>query len=181
MTAIRIVLHAILSQGRVDVEVHRHIPLTIGVRLDDPVLTMQALKQGQRDWLRERAECWKASIGLEVCVANAYAFRIHALREGYSDARSDDANGASLGPVAYRCDGLDALLGAVFVNTREPVVSLSWLSYGIVLPRVESGSGAKYASDLWDSSPALFWTQGDTATFAPPGGTEVQCRREPIG
>ena len=142
---------------------------------------VEALKQSQRDWLRERSECWRASIGLEACVANAYAFRIHALREGYSDARSDDANGASLGPVAYRCDGLDALLGAVFVNTREPLVSLSWLTFGIVLPRVESGSGAKYASDLWDSSPALFWTQGDTAIFAPPGGAEVQCRREPTG
>jgi uncharacterized protein len=142
---------------------------------------VKALKQSQRDWLRERSECWKASIGLETCVANAYAFRIHALREGNSDARSDDSNGASLGPVAYRCDGLDALVGAVFVNTREPLVSLSWLTFGIVLPRVESGSGVKYASDLWDSSPSLFWTRGDTATFAPPGGAEVQCRREPIG
>jgi uncharacterized protein len=142
---------------------------------------LKELRQSQQDWLRQRSECWKASIGLKACVANAYAFRIHALREGHSDARSDDRNGASLGPMAYRCDGLGALVSAVFVNTREPLVSLSWLNFGIVLPRVKSGSGAKYASDLWGGGPSLFWTQGEKATFAPPGGTEFRCQREPIG
>ncbi len=68
------------------------------------------LVESQRSWIRSRNECWKSSLGIKTCTVNSYAFRIAELREGYSDARSEE--GASLGPFAYRCDGLDAILGA---------------------------------------------------------------------
>jgi uncharacterized protein len=141
----------------------------------------EGLRQSERDWLRDRRECWKASIGMQTCVANAYAFRIHALREGYADARRDDGAGISVGPVAYRCEGLDALVSAVFLNGRTPLVSLQWLERAIVLPRVPSSSGAKYETDLWDDARSLFWTKGDGAVFMPPGGSELSCQPEPIG
>jgi membrane-bound inhibitor of C-type lysozyme len=106
---------------------------------------------------------------METCVANAYALRIHALREAYADARRDDHAGISLGPVTFRCEGLDALLSAVFLNGRTSLVSLQWLQREAVLPRVPPGSGAKYETDLWDDASTLLWNQGDSAIFIPPG------------
>ena len=139
------------------------------------------LRQSQRDWIRDRRECWKARVGLETCVANAYAFRIHEIREGYADARADDAAGISLGPVALRCDGMDALLSAVFLNGERSLVSLTWLDRGMVLPRVPSGSGSKYETDIWDGGTSMLWTQGDEAVFNEPGGPELPCVVEDIG
>ena len=150
-----------------------------GLTADTP--RHDALRQSERDWVRDRRDCWRASIGLETCVANAYAMRIHDLREGYAGARSDDAAGISTGPVAWACDGLDALVSAVFVNGSQPMVSLRWLDRQMALPGVPSGSGAKYASDLWDGGPSLFCIHGNEALFAPPGGAEMTCHQEPVG
>lgn len=141
----------------------------------------EELKQSQRDWIRDRRECWKASVGLDTCVANAYAFRIHALREGYAGARSDDGAGISRGPVALRCDGMDALISAVFLNGTRSLVSLQWLNRGMVLPRVPSGSGGKYETDIWDGGTSLLWVHGNEATFSEPGGAEMTCVVEEIG
>jgi uncharacterized protein len=141
----------------------------------------EELKQSQRDWIRDRRECWKASIGLDSCVANAYAFRIHALREGYADARSDDGAGISRGPVALRCGGMDALISAVFLNGKRSLVSLQWLDRGMVLPRVPSGSGGKYESGIWDGGTSLLWVHGNEAIFSEPGGAEMTCVVEQTG
>ncbi len=141
----------------------------------------EGLKQSERDWIRDRRECWKASVGLETCVANAYAFRIHEIREGYADARGKDAAGMSVGPVALRCEGMDALISAVFLNGERSLVSLKWLDRGMVLPRVPSGSGSRYETDIWDGGSSLLWTQGDEAVFNEPGGPESKCVVEEIG
>jgi uncharacterized protein len=165
-------------------ELDRELSRLYRLALQGPNITdarAEGLRQSERDWLQERRECWKSRMGLETCVANAYAFRIHALREGYADARGDDDAGISVGPLAYRCEGLDALVSAVFINGRTALVSLQWRERAMVLPRVPSGSGAKYESDLWDDARSLFWTQGDDAIFMPPGGAELSCKREPIG
>lgn len=138
------------------------------------------LKATQRGWIKGRDECWKSDLGLETCIANEYAFRIHELREGYADARRDDGAGASLGPLAIVCKGFDAGISAVFVNTADPMVSLKWNDSSIVLPRVGSASGAKYESDTWGGV-SSFWTQGKEALFTPPGGTELTCVVEEIG
>lgn len=141
----------------------------------------EELRQSQRDWIRDRRECWKASVGLETCVANAYAFRIHEIRESYADARRDDAAGISLGPVALRCDGMDALLSVVYLNGERSLVSLTWFDRGMVLPRVPSGSGSKYETDIWDGGSSMLWTQGEEAVFNEPGGPEMRCVVEEIG
>jgi membrane-bound inhibitor of C-type lysozyme len=139
------------------------------------------LRQSQRDWIRERRECWKASVGLDTCVANAYAFRIHALREGHAGARSDDGAGISRGPVAVRCDGMDALISAVFLNGTRSLVSLQWLDRGMVLVRVPSGSGGKYETETLDGGTTLLWVHGNEAMFSEPGGAEMTCVVEETG
>ena len=155
-----------------------------GLALKGPHMTAErkaTLKAKQRGWIKGRNDCWKARIGLEPCVAGSYVMRIDEIRTGYADARSDDQNGASTGPFAYRCDGFDALVSAVFVNAGTPRVSLRWHEEGVVLKIVPSGSGAKYASDNYQAGTFMFWTKADEAIFARPGEPELSCKSEPIG
>lgn len=146
------------------------------------------LKATQRGWIKGRNECWKKGRDLALCVANSYAFRIHEIRDLYADARRED-NEKSSGSFPYRCEGFEPTIGAVFINTVEPLVSLKWAGNWIILPRVPSGSGAKYTSDYWNTLAsggysginALFWIHGEEAVFAPPGGPEFTCMRDEIG
>lgn len=163
-----------------DLELARLYALALsGPSMDDA--RKEELRQSERDWLNERHECWRSSLGIETCLAVSYALRIHDLREGYAGARSDDAAGISSGPGAWRCDGLDALISSVFINAETPMVSLRWLDRQLALPLVPAGSGAKYESDWWDGDVTTFWTKGDEALFTPAGGTDLACVREPIG
>ena len=140
---------------------------------------LNTLKATQRGWIKGRDDCWKSDMGVETCVANEYAFRIHDLRQGYADARAEE--GASLGPFPYVCEGLDVPLSAVFVNTAAPMVALHWGENAAVLPQVESGSGAKYASDAWFYGPVMFWIKGDEARFAVADETEMSCVQDDMG
>lgn len=137
------------------------------------------LQAEQRGWIKGRDECWKSDLGIPFCTASEYAFRIAEIRQGYADARAE--NGASLGPYAYVCEGMEVPVSAVFVNTLAPMVVLRWGENAIVLPSVATGSGAKYASDLWYGGEALFWTSRDEATFMPPGQPETTCLQDDIG
>jgi uncharacterized protein len=139
------------------------------------------LKAMQRGWIKGRNDCWKSDQDMETCVANAYAIRIHDLREGYSATRSADDQGISLGPVAFDCPDLQAGVSAVFINGDAAMVSLRWLDNVIALPAVRAASGAKYESDIWAGGPSMLWTQGDEAMFAPPGGPEMTCKLDEIG
>ena len=135
----------------------------------------------QRGWIKGRDECWKSNFGLETCIADSYATRIHELRQGYFDARSDDAAGISIGPVAVACQGFDAGISAVFVNTGKPLVSLMWKDMVVTLPIAMSGSGAKYEGTGWDGGTYTFWTKGKDVMFTMPGQPEMQCVIEEIG
>lgn len=139
------------------------------------------LKAYQRGWVKGRNDCWKATIGLENCVAEQYANRIHELRRGYANSRSDDDSGISSGPLAYQCDGLDALVSAVFVRSETPVVSLSWRENWRVLASSPSASGAKYEAGTIDDGVVGFWTKGDEAVMTRSGESDLRCRIEPTG
>lgn len=157
-----------------DVELARLFALAV----NGPNMTSdreKELKAYQRGWIKGRDDCWKASVGLEACVAGSYAMRIHELREGYADARAEE--GGSTGPFAYVCDGLDAGLSAVFVNAGEPMLSLKWRENWLVLPQVPSGSGARYAAE----GQGEFWTKGDEAMLTLPDGEPLSCRQDDIG
>ena len=151
--------------------------------LDDPHLSadqISTLKAMQRGWIKGRNDCWKASVGLETCIAGSYVMRIDELRSSYAGARSDEQPGASDGPISYRCDGFDALVSAVFVNAGMPRVSLKWREYAVVLVTAPSASGAKYLAEDDQVGESMFWTKRDEAIFSPDGDQELFCRAEPI-
>lgn len=142
---------------------------------------LNELKAMQRGWIKGRDECWKSTLGLDSCVANEYAFRIMDLRTGYANARSEDSAGISIGPQVLACDGFDAAIGVVFVNSSAPIAVLKWRDMAVALPSVPSGSGAKYASDAFLGGVSSLFTKGDEALFMPPGDTELKCRIEEVG
>ncbi|WP_232829467.1 MliC family protein [Tropicimonas sp. IMCC34043] len=166
------------SLAELDVELARVYNLAVNGPHATPDRS-QSLKETQRGWIKGRDACWKSSLGLETCVANEYAFRIDEIRAGNADAREGD--GASLGPFAYECSGLDAGLSATFVNTADPMVVLRWRDNALVLPIAISASGSRYASDIWEGGPTEFWIKGRDAMFTPPGGAQLSCHEEEIG
>ncbi|MCB2077912.1 MAG: MliC family protein [Novosphingobium sp.] len=137
------------------------------------------LKAMQRGWVKGRDECWKASDKRQ-CVMTSYAMRIHEIRQGYANARSDDGAGASLGPLAFACEGQDFGVSATFVNTDPGAVALQWLENSLALAHVPSGSGAKYEG-TWNDQEASLFTQGDEAMLTLPGVSEKKCKIEEIG
>ncbi|WP_428926968.1 MliC family protein [Marinibacterium sp. SX1] len=154
-----------------DVETARLFDLA----LHGPDMTMeraQELRAYQRGWIKGRDECWKAD-DLALCIRDEYALRIDALRTGYADARATP--GASTGPFAYVCDGLDAAVSATYVQAGDPVVVLRWGDNARVLPQVISGSGARYEADGLQ-----FWTKGPDATLTQDGADHA-CRQDGIG
>jgi uncharacterized protein len=156
----------------------RELARLYGLALDDPDVddetraTLQAMQRGRTEW---RDACGKSAAGLETCLGAEYALRIHAIREGSARARADDEAGVSVGPTAWACDGLDALLSITFVNTEPALVAIRWRDEALVLPQAVAASGARYASETEPGGKALFWTKGDQALFAAPGGPELAC------
>ncbi len=156
----------------------RELARLYGLALDDPDLgeearaTLEAMQRGRTKW---RDACGKSAAGLETCIAAEYALRIHEIREGSALARAEDEAGVSVGPTAWACDGLDALLSITFLNTEPALVAIRWRDEALVLPQAVAASGARYASETEPGGKALFWTKGDQALFAAPGGPELAC------
>lgn len=127
----------------------------------------------QRDWLAARDQCWRTD-DLRQCVLTAYAKRVHQLC-GALPATGAEAGANSVGPVAYRCAGLDAPVGATFVNTDPGAVYLTWgPTHELALPRAESASGARYAGRV-DGADWTFWIKGREATLSMPGKGDLAC------
>jgi uncharacterized protein len=127
------------------------------------------LLDGQRAWLLQRNTCFDRE-----CVADISVRRIHQLRHAYADARKQ--GGISMGPVAVRCEGQQALIGVTFVNSEPGYAYLEWAERYLVLPHAPSGSAARY-----EGSFAQFSTQGDDALVTLPGGKEMKCKVEKVG
>lgn len=154
-----------------DVETARLFDLA----LHGPNMTMERadeLRAYQRGWIKGRDECWKSD-DLTTCIRDEYALRIDALRTGYADARAEP--GASTGPYAYVCEGIDAAISATYVQAGDPVVVLRWLENARVLPIAISASGARYATDDME-----FWTKGPDGTLTL-DGTAHTCQQDDIG
>ncbi len=139
----------------------------------------QQLQATQRGWIKGRDDCWKAD-DKPACVRDQYAMRIHELRQGYADARGDDAKGVSKGPLALACKGQDFLVSVTFVNTDPGAVWLSWRDQEVGLAHVVSASGALYEGQNYAGKASLF-TKGDDAMLTLPGGTQKQCHFDEIG
>lgn len=155
-----------------------------GLHMDDERL--KELKAVQRGWIKGRDECWKAAAP-GACVRDDQAMRIHALRAGYFDARSDDDAGVSTGPFVAECPGLDAAVGLTFIGVEPPVVALEWRENRVALPLGRTGSGARYAAPAASAAPWLgegeivFWVKGDEARFELPGREAMTCGIEDPG
>lgn len=150
---------------------------------DGPHATAQrkaSLVSEERAFVNDRNECWKAQ-DKPGCIAEMYVRRIHQIRQGYADARTQDGKGISVGPVAVRCEGMDATIGASFVNGDDAYVYLEWLEDYFVLKREQAGSGVKYAKTFADGATYVFWTQGDEAILTQPGEDDKSCTIEEIG
>mgnify|MGYP002625337296 CR=1 FL=1 len=132
------------------------------------------LKAYQRGWIKGRDECWKAP-DKRACVRDSYAIRIYELRQGYADARSQDAKGISKGLLALECDGFDAGIGIAFISSDPSVAALGWKDQKIALEQVVSASGTKYAGKSFDGSYNLS-TKGNEATFEMPEGKSFKCQ-----
>lgn len=152
-----------------DLEVSRLFDLA----LHGPNTTDTAtLKAYQRGWIKGRDECWKAG-DLERCMRDSYALRIDELRRDYADARGEP--GASTGPFAYVCEGIDAGVSVSFVQAGDSMTVLRWRDTALVLPLARSGSGSRYQGET-----AEFWIKGDEAMLTLEG-TGHACRLDDIG
>ncbi|WP_380055102.1 SH3 domain-containing protein [Falsihalocynthiibacter sp. SS001] len=138
------------------------------------------LRAMQRGWIKGRDECWKSSDDLNTCIAKSYVQRIDDLRTGYFDARSEDDAGISSGPFAYICEGLDAGVSMVAVNSDVPMISLRWNDKWVIPALEPTGSGAKYRGETFEGE-YTFWMQGDEAMLTTPTQSDLKCQKEEIG
>lgn len=139
----------------------------------------QELVSIQRGWVRARDDCWKAE-DLRQCVLDSYVSRIYEVRQGYANARSDDASGISHGPTAMHCDGVDALVGKATIDGHPPALYLQWRNRGVTLQAVQGEADSRYAGRAFDGD-YVFVDQGSEARFQRPGKAAVTCSDEPIG
>jgi len=157
--------------SRLDAELSRVYALATGPKAG---AAAPAIRNEQTAWLAERAACVR-SRAQEECVRDLYLARIAAIRAQSRQARAADKNGISLGPFAFRCDGIDAALDITYVNT-DP--GLAWVtikdqSYPLVQQR--SGSGARY-----EGNGTLFWEhQGEARWRGTTNSPEATCKRAP--
>ena len=133
----------------------------------------------ERGWIKGRDDCWKAK-DLRRCIFENYLQRIHQLRQGYANARTQDANGISSGPLVLVCKGLDALVGATFVQSEPPSVYLEWRANNHALALQPSGSGARYVAS-YDGGEVTLWTKGKSALLKPAKQKELSCSIEQPG
>jgi uncharacterized protein len=133
----------------------------------------EELIAGELAWIDTRDDCTKAD-DPRACVEAAYAARIAALRETYTDTRTEDDRGISLGPFDVTCPGMDAPGTLIFVNADPSVAYLAWPDQSYILTQTMSGSGARYAVKL-DGGEVVFWNKGNDATLQIPGHDDTTC------
>jgi uncharacterized protein len=131
-----------------------------------------AIRQQQSAWLASRAACANSKTQ-EACVRDLYVERIAAIRSESKAARGADGKGTSLGPFAFRCEGVDAPLEISYVNVSPGLAWVRLKDQGYLLQQQRSGSGARY-----EGNGTLFWESGGEARWrATTGSPEVTCAR----
>lgn len=132
--------------------------------------------QLQARWRAGRDRCAARGEAAAPCARTATVLRIHDLRARHPALR--EGEGGSIGPIRFACaDG--SALSVVFVTVGTGAASVQRGGAGVVLPRVRSGSGGRYALTAAEGGPAEFWTKGREAAYAPKGAASpVICRAE---
>jgi uncharacterized protein len=129
----------------------------------------------QRGWIKGRDDCWKAEVPRD-CVVSSYAARILELRQGYADARRQDAKGISRGPQVLECTNSDFSIGFVLIATDPATVAMAWSDRKLSLV----GADARYAGKDFDGSYTLS-IAGNDAQFEMPDGKVLKCRIGEVG
>lgn len=126
---------------------------------------------GQAAWATDRDACGKAD-ELRLCVMAHAALRIHDLR----NAAPDDAAGISVGPVRFRCEGIDAPLAVTFINSDPGAAVVESNGQAGALDRAAAASGARYVGrrngEEWS-----FWEHKGEATLEVPGKPAMTCTK----
>jgi len=130
------------------------------------------IRQQQEAWVARRAGCAKNKTQ-EACLRELYVSRIAAIRAASRAARGADSKGTSLGPFAFRCEGLDSPLNISYVNVPPRFAWVMIKDQGNLLVQQRSGSGARY-----EGNGTLFWeAQGEARWRATTGSPETVCTR----
>lgn len=163
--------------AQMDIELNR---LYLLVLTDDhSVPPRNKVEMDQQFWLDERNQC-ASGAEPKACTIRSYAERAHQLRQGSAIARTKDPSRLTEGPVAFRCAGLNALIGATYFNVEPGVVYLQWAKASVTLNQVPSYSETLYTGK--DSRGNYsFRLDGNQAFFQMPGSREMNCMAEPIG
>ena len=152
-----------------DAELSRVYTLATAPKAGPPA---PVIRKQQTAWLAQRAACAKSRTQ-EQCARDLYLARIAAIRAQSRRARSADDKGVSLGPFAFRCDRLDAVLDISYVNVSP---GLAWVKIGdqsYPLVQQRSGSGARY-----EGNGTLFWEhQGEARWRGTTNSPEITCSR----
>lgn len=130
---------------------------------------------GQAVWASERDACGKAD-ELRLCVMANAALRIHHLRSVSPGDAPSDSGAISVGPVGFRCKGLDAPLAVTFINSDPGAVAVESNGQTVALDHVEAASGARYVG-RWNGEEWSFWEHGGEATLGVPGKPEMTCTK----
>ena len=132
----------------------------------------ERLLDSQRKWADQRATCFDRD-----CVAEMGVRRVHQLRRDFTEARTQDSRGISLGPRVARCEGFPLPIAITYVNSDPGFVYLEWLGSSVVIPHGPSGSGARYEGNF-----AFMHAKGDEAIIMLPGAKmELSCKLEKNG
>lgn len=83
-----------------------------------------------------------------------------------------------VGPIAFRCEGMEAPVNATFFNGPTGSVRLVWPSHDITLPQVLSADGGRYAGAA-EGGQWEFWNKGQGAMFTRPGASMTNCNEVP--
>jgi uncharacterized protein len=133
----------------------------------------------QRFWVLERNAC-ASEAEPKACTVRSYAERAFQLRQGSAIARTNDPSRLTEGPVAFRCEGLNALVAATYFTVEPGVVYLKWANASTTLSQVPSEYATLYRGK--DSRGSYSFSQnGDEVFLQIPGSGQMRCTAEPIG
>lgn len=99
----------------------------------------------QRFWTDARNQC-AAGAEPKACTIRSYAERAHQLRQGSAIARTKDPSRLTDGPIALRCEGFNALIGATFFNVEPRVMYLKWANTAVTLIQVPNVAATRYSA-----------------------------------
>lgn len=138
------------------------------------------LKAMQRGWIKGRDDCWKAG-NKRQCVLASYGMRIHELRQGYANARSADPASVSIGPVVFKCDGIDAPIGVTMLAIEPGFAYLQNGATAVMFTADAKAPDARYTGIGADNGAYVLVTKGKEAFFTRPDAREAVCTMDEIG